>query len=82
MSHIVLLGDSIFDNAAYVAGGPDVVKQLRNRLPTGWKATLRAVDGSVTSGVERQLGQLGSRQELCVAVRHRRTNRQLDVGIP
>ena len=24
----------------------------------------------------------GSRQELCVAVRHRRTNRQLDVGIP
>ena len=26
--------------------------------------------------------QKGSRQELCVAVRHRRTNRQLDVGIP
>jgi hypothetical protein len=25
---------------------------------------------------------LGSRQELCVAVRHRRTNRQLDTGIP
>ena len=58
MSHLVLLGDSIFDNAAYVAGGPDVVKQLRNRLPAGWKATLKAVDGSVTSGVERQLGQL------------------------
>jgi hypothetical protein len=58
MSHLVLLGDSIFDNAAYVAGGPDVVKQLRGRLPTGWKATLRAVDGSVTSSVERQLSQL------------------------
>ena len=58
MSHLVLLGDSIFDNAAYVAGGPDVVKQLRDRLPIGWRATLRAVDGSVTSGVERQLGQL------------------------
>ena len=25
---------------------------------------------------------LGSRQELCVAVRHRRTNRKLDVGLP
>ena len=24
----------------------------------------------------------GSRQELCVAVRHRRTNRKLDVGLP
>jgi hypothetical protein len=58
MSHLVLLGDSIFDNAAYVAGGPDVVKQLRARLPADWRATLRAVDGSVTSGVERQLSQL------------------------
>lgn len=26
--HVVLLGDSIFDNAAYVRGGPDVVAQL------------------------------------------------------
>jgi hypothetical protein len=58
MNHVVLLGDSVFDNAAYVAGGPDVVKQLRNMLPSGWKATLGAVDGSVTSGVERQLGRL------------------------
>jgi hypothetical protein len=58
MSHLVLLGDSIFDNAAYVAGGPDVVKQLRDRLPAGWRATLRAVDGSVTNSVERQLSQV------------------------
>jgi hypothetical protein len=58
MNHVVLLGDSIFDNAAYVAGGPDVVKQLRSLLPSGWRATLGAVDGSVTSGVERQLGRL------------------------
>lgn len=55
MAHIVLLGDSIFDNAAYVSGGPDVVKQLRARLPAGSKATLAAVDGAVTSGVARQL---------------------------
>lgn len=33
MPHVVLLGDSIFDNTAYVAGGPDVAWQLRERLP-------------------------------------------------
>lgn len=55
MRHIVLLGDSVFDNAAYVAGGPDVIEQLRERLPAGWRATLRAVDGSVIGSVERQL---------------------------
>jgi ABC-type dipeptide/oligopeptide/nickel transport system permease subunit len=55
MKHIVLLGDSVFDNAAYVAGGPDVIQQVRERLPAGWRATLRAVDGSVIGSVERQL---------------------------
>jgi hypothetical protein len=55
MRHIVLLGDSVFDNAAYVAGGPDVIEQLRERLPAGWRATLRAVDGSVIRSVARQL---------------------------
>ncbi|HYD70873.1 SGNH/GDSL hydrolase family protein [Azospirillum sp.] len=58
MSHVVLLGDSIFDNAAYVGGGPDVVAQLRPLLPAGWRATLRAVDGAVTVGISRQLQQL------------------------
>jgi hypothetical protein len=55
VTHAVLLGDSIFDNAAYVGGGPDVVRQLRSRLPQGWRATLCAVDGAVTSDVLRQL---------------------------
>ncbi|MFE4837276.1 GDSL-type esterase/lipase family protein [Arthrobacter sp. NPDC056691] len=53
--HIVLLGDSIFDNKAYVDGGPDVVEQLRGDLPPGWKATLLAADGDVIAGVHRQL---------------------------
>lgn len=53
--HVVLLGDSIFDNAAYTRGGPDVVTQLRGEIPRGWRATLAAVDGAVTAGVERQL---------------------------
>ena len=56
MPHVVLLGDSIFDNAAYVAGGPDVVTQLRAALPDDWSATLCAVDGAVIADVERQLG--------------------------
>ena len=58
MGHVVLLGDSIFDNAAYVQGGPDVVRQLRDKLPFGWKASLLAVDGAVTRGVLSQLSRL------------------------
>jgi len=58
MKHVVLLGDSIFDNAAYVDGGPDVVAQLRAALPKGWQATLKAVDGSTTVDVKRQLAAL------------------------
>lgn len=55
MIHAALLGDSVFDNGAYVGGGPDVVTQLRRMSPKGWTATLRAVDGSLVRGVERQL---------------------------
>ncbi|HEY0420945.1 MAG TPA: SGNH/GDSL hydrolase family protein [Acetobacteraceae bacterium] len=55
--HVVLLGDSIFDNKAYVGGGPDVVTHLRRRLPDGWQATLAAVDGAVTGEVARQLAR-------------------------
>lgn len=58
MKHIVLLGDSIFDNAAYVKGGADVITQLRRRLPSGWKVTLLAVDGSLVADVRRQLANL------------------------
>lgn len=55
MKHVVLLGDSIFDNKAYVGAGPDVVAQLREALPEGWTATLSAIDGAVTSDVKSQL---------------------------
>ncbi len=58
MPHLVLLGDSIFDNAAYVSGGPDVVRQLRAVLPEGWSATLAAVDGATTADVAAQLARL------------------------
>jgi hypothetical protein len=55
VGHAVLLGDSIFDNASYVPGGPPVIRQLQKRLPAGWDATLLAVDGSITADVARQL---------------------------
>jgi hypothetical protein len=58
MNHVVLLGDSVFDNAAYVSGGPDVVTQLRQRLPRGWRATLLARDGSMIAGITSQLARL------------------------
>ena len=55
MKHVALLGDSVFDNGAYVGGGLDVVTQLRQRLPAGWRATLAAVDGSVIRDIPHQL---------------------------
>lgn len=58
MKEVVLLGDSIFDNGVYVGGGPDVCQQVNERLPEGWKATLLAIDGSVTRDVHEQLRRL------------------------
>jgi hypothetical protein len=53
--HVVLLGDSIFDNGAYTRGAPDVVSHLRGLLPAGAQATLRAIDGAITAGLPSQL---------------------------
>jgi hypothetical protein len=58
--HVVLLGDSIFDNAAYTRGGPDVVTQLRELLTAGSQASLLAVDGAMTADVPSQLQRLPS----------------------
>ena len=58
MNHLVLVGDSIFDNGVYVPLGPPVIEQLQSTLPDGWRATLLAVDGDVTSDVAGQLKSL------------------------
>jgi hypothetical protein len=55
MSHVVLLGDSIFDNGRYVPGGPSVIEHLRKALPAGWRATPLARDGAGTAELPRQL---------------------------
>jgi lysophospholipase L1-like esterase len=53
--HIVLLGDSIFDNAPYTAGGPAVIDHLQANLEAGEEATLLALDGDRVQDVTRQL---------------------------
>ena len=58
MSHIVLLGDSIFDNAPYVAVGSDVLTQLRRLLGSGATASLLARDGDVLAHMGGQTAQL------------------------
>ena len=56
--HIVLAGDSIFDNGSYVPGQPDVAQQLRNQLGEDSNVTLLAIDGDVIKDVHNQLTQL------------------------
>jgi hypothetical protein len=55
MPHVVLLGDSIFDNAAYVALGEAVIEGLARQLPAGLRASLLARDGAVIADVAPQL---------------------------
>lgn len=56
--HVVLLGDSVFDNAAYTSGAPDVITHLRGILPPAWQATLLAMDGATTAGLSDQLAKV------------------------
>src|SRR3954447_26548187 len=60
--HVVLVGDSIFDNAAYVGSGPAVIDQVNSALPPQWKATLLAVDGATTASISHQLSRLPSQE--------------------
>ena len=56
MAHVILCGDSIFDNKPYVQPGePDVTTQVNALLPEDSKATRLAVDGDTTQGISRQL---------------------------
>ena len=56
MKHIILAGDSIFDNRSYVKSSePDVIKQLESLVAKGDKATLLAVDGAEITDVAEQL---------------------------
>jgi hypothetical protein len=58
--HVILCGDSILDNAAYVDDGPDVAAQLRGLLDEGDTVTLLAIDGSIAEGAVKQLADISS----------------------
>ena len=61
MKHIVLLGDSIFDNKSYVnLSELDVPNQLRTLVGKDCKVTHLAVDGHVTRHIQTQLNNLPS----------------------
>ena len=58
MTHIVLLGDSVFDNAPYVPAGAHVQAQLQSMLAPQDYVSLLARDGSVLADMTGQLARL------------------------
>ena len=58
MNHIVLAGDSIFDNVAYVEQNQAVIELLTQKIHGEINATLLAVDGAITEEVHDQLDKL------------------------
>lgn len=57
MMHIAMLGDSVFGNASYVGGAPDVWAQLQSLL-TDVEVSSAARDGAVIAGISQQLRQI------------------------
>ncbi len=57
-SSVILLGDSIFDNAVYVPGEPCVTEQLQELVPADVSVRMLAVDGDCIRHVKGQLEQV------------------------
>ena len=69
MSHLVLAGDSIFDNASYVPGCPAVCDQMKSWLGSDWKVTLLATDGAVCNNLSKQLEKIpDDTSHLCISI--------------
>ena len=58
MKHLVLIGDSVFDNSVYVNKGESVLEQMIEEVGVDIKVSLLAVDGDVTTDVNAQLKEL------------------------
>jgi lysophospholipase L1-like esterase len=65
MSTIVLLGDSILDNASYTHPEPDTTKRLERLVP-GWTIQCHARDGARMADVSSQLRHLIERPAIAV----------------
>jgi hypothetical protein len=58
LPHLAIMGDSVFDNAAYVGAGPSVIGQVNAKVEEGWTADLLARDGAVIADLSRQIRAL------------------------
>ena len=59
MKHVVLLGDSIFDNKSYIMPGEDdVPNQLKSILCQNERVTHLAYDGSIIKDINNQLSRI------------------------
>jgi hypothetical protein len=58
--HIVLAGDSIFDNDTYVMDEPGVIEQMRRSIPKNWSASKVAIDGDCIDDIPKQLTHIPS----------------------
>jgi hypothetical protein len=58
MKHVALLGDSVFDNAAYVGSGPDVARQVESSARE-FEVTLLARDGATIADIGPQSRAIG-----------------------
>lgn len=56
--HIILAGDSVFDNDGYVPGEPGLIEQMRQSIPPDWSCTKVAVDGDCIAHVKDQIENL------------------------
>eukprot|EP00026_Physarum_polycephalum_P013440 Phypoly_transcript_13840.p1 GENE.Phypoly_transcript_13840~~Phypoly_transcript_13840.p1 ORF type:complete len:262 (+),score=31.17 Phypoly_transcript_13840:149-934(+) len=61
--HVVLLGDSIFDNQVYVSNDynksvPGVLERRLKAINKDWKITHNAVDGAVMKSIDSQLASI------------------------
>lgn len=56
--HVVLLGDSVFDNDVYTGNDPSVTEHLKTQLDGDSTVSLLAADGSVTREVTEQLPKI------------------------
>lgn len=63
MAHIVLLGDSIFDNSPYVPAGMHVHAQLTSQLEPQHRVSLLARDGSTLADMMAQVARLADLAE-------------------
>jgi lysophospholipase L1-like esterase len=65
-SRVVLLGDSILDNAPYTDPEPDTTAHLRRMLGSEWHVERLARDGATMNSVPSQLKQLEGRPTVAV----------------